>query len=102
MINVAFFFSSMDDADMKGICQRFSELLALLDQYEGDVYSDWCHGLDEVCRFSLDQNLIGRHQTTGLLSVNFSSKVYLYLNPPSLLVVLIYKIHCNAAHTYLI
>lgn len=63
---------------MELVYHMHMEMSTLLDQYEEDVYTDWCSGLDQVCQFNLDQPLISRDATSGLLSVNFNPKVMLF------------------------
>lgn len=53
----------------------YVEMLSLLDQYEEDIYSDWCNGLEQACLINLNQPLLSRHATSGLISVNFNTKV---------------------------
>lgn len=55
------------------------EMMTLLDQHEDLVYHKWVSGVDETCKFSLDQPLIKR-TADGLLSVNFDPKVHLILD----------------------
>ncbi|TKS81941.1 Dynein heavy chain 17, axonemal [Collichthys lucidus] len=52
----------------------YVEMLSLLDQYEEDIYSDWCNGLEQACLINLNQPLLSRHATSGLISVNFNTK----------------------------
>ncbi|XP_034030917.1 dynein heavy chain 11, axonemal [Thalassophryne amazonica] len=52
-----------------------TELLSLLDQYEKNIYSDWCNGLEESCLINLNQPIISRNVSTGLISVNFNPKL---------------------------
>ncbi|KAF7226009.1 transcript variant X2 [Nothobranchius furzeri] len=51
------------------------EMLSLLDQYEEDIYSEWCKGLEQDCLINLSQPLISRSSSSGLISVNFNPKV---------------------------
>ncbi|TMS10512.1 Dynein heavy chain 11, axonemal [Larimichthys crocea] len=53
----------------------YVEMLSLLDQYEEDIYSDWCNGLEQACLINLNQPLLSRHATSGLISVNFNTKL---------------------------
>lgn len=53
----------------------FMEMLSLLDQYEKDIYSNWCNGLEQTCLINLNQPLIVRDNSSGLISVNFHPKV---------------------------
>lgn len=54
-------------------CHMYREMLCLLDQYEKNIYSDWCNGLEQACLINLNQPLILR--SSGLISVNFNPKV---------------------------
>ncbi|XP_042345657.1 dynein axonemal heavy chain 11 [Plectropomus leopardus] len=53
----------------------YLEMLSLLDQYEKNIYSEWCHGLEEVCPINLNQPLITRNMSSNLISLNFNSKL---------------------------
>uniref|UniRef100_A0A8D3CJW0 Dynein axonemal heavy chain 11 n=1 Tax=Scophthalmus maximus TaxID=52904 RepID=A0A8D3CJW0_SCOMX len=53
----------------------YKEMLSLLDQYEEDIYSDWCNGLEQACVMNLNQPLISRNASSGLVSVNFNPKL---------------------------
>uniref|UniRef100_A0A672ZPD5 Dynein, axonemal, heavy chain 11 n=1 Tax=Sphaeramia orbicularis TaxID=375764 RepID=A0A672ZPD5_9TELE len=53
----------------------YTEMLSLLDQYEDRVYSEWCNGLEEVCLMNLNQPLLTRNPSSGLISVNFNPKL---------------------------
>lgn len=53
----------------------YMEMMCLLDQYEEDTYSDWCNGLEQACLINLNQPLLCRNTSSGLISVNFNPKV---------------------------
>ena len=53
----------------------YTEMLSLLDQYEEDIYSNWCNGLEQACLINLDQPLISRNTSSNLISLNFNPKV---------------------------
>lgn len=53
----------------------YMEMMSLLDQYERDIYSDWCNGLEQACLINLNQPLLSRNTSSGLISVNFNPKV---------------------------
>ncbi|KAG7460463.1 dynein heavy chain 11, axonemal-like isoform X1, partial [Solea senegalensis] len=55
--------------------KMYMEMLSLLEQYEHDVYTDWCNGLEQSCLINLNQPLISRNATSGLVSVNFNPKL---------------------------
>ena len=65
----------MEGAEMELVYHMYMEMSTLLDQFEDDVYNDWCSGLEQICQFNLEQPLINRHPTSGLISVNFNPKV---------------------------
>ncbi|KAG5856708.1 hypothetical protein ANANG_G00010770 [Anguilla anguilla] len=67
--------ATLEGTQMEFVYQKYMEMLTLLDQYEEKVYSNWCNGLDQVCQFNLNQALIKRHGSTGLLSVNFNPEL---------------------------
>uniref|UniRef100_A0A7N6BNC5 AAA+ ATPase domain-containing protein n=1 Tax=Anabas testudineus TaxID=64144 RepID=A0A7N6BNC5_ANATE len=56
-------------------CHMYKEMLSLLDQYEKDIYSDWCNSMEQACLINLNQSLILRDNSSGLISVNFNSKL---------------------------
>lgn len=51
------------------------EMMSLLDQYEHDVHSEWCNSVEQFCLINLNQPLISRNASSGLVSVNFNPKV---------------------------
>ncbi|KAM9852522.1 dynein axonemal heavy chain 11 [Aulostomus maculatus] len=53
----------------------YMEMMSLLDQYEEKVHSEWCSGLEEACQMNLNQPLISRNTSHGLISVNFNPKL---------------------------
>lgn len=61
--------------EMEKEYNMYKELLSLLDQYEADIYSDWCNGLEHACLINLNEPLISRNASSGLVSVNFNPKV---------------------------
>lgn len=54
---------------------KYMEILRLLDQYEEDIYSDWCNGLEQACLVNLNRPLLSRNVSSDLISVNFNPKV---------------------------
>nr|XP_029133801.1 dynein heavy chain 11, axonemal-like [Labrus bergylta] len=62
-------------AEGVGTVNEYMELLSLLDQYEEDIYSNWCNGLDHTCLINLNQPLLSRDTQSGLISVNFNPKL---------------------------
>ncbi|XP_069552287.1 dynein axonemal heavy chain 11 [Brachyistius frenatus] len=72
--------SSLFDMPAEGVemvneHHMYMEMLDLLDQYEEDIHSDWCNGLEQACLSNLNQPLISRNTSTGLISVNFNPKL---------------------------
>ncbi|KAM7383622.1 hypothetical protein PAMP_003257 [Pampus punctatissimus] len=55
--------------------QMYMGMLSLLDQYEKDIYSKWCTDLEEACLINLNQPLVSRNTSCGLISVNFNPKL---------------------------
>ncbi|XP_054638441.1 dynein axonemal heavy chain 11 isoform X2 [Dunckerocampus dactyliophorus] len=53
----------------------YKEMTSLLHQYEEDVYSEWCDGLEQACQINLNQPLICRNASNDLISVNFNPKL---------------------------
>ncbi|KAM4581026.1 dynein axonemal heavy chain 11 [Odontesthes bonariensis] len=68
------FDMSEEGADMVND-HMYMEMLSHLDQYEEDIYSEWCNGLEQACLINLNQPLIYRNPTSGLISVNFNPKL---------------------------
>ncbi|XP_053483492.1 dynein axonemal heavy chain 11 isoform X4 [Ictalurus furcatus] len=66
---------TMEEADMKFLYHKYMEMSSLLDEYEKEVYSDWCSNVEQVCQLNLDQPLIRRDFISGFLSVNFSQEL---------------------------
>lgn len=63
------------ELEMAGEHRMYTEMLSLLDQYEENVYSSWCNGLEQSCLLNLNQPLLSRSASSGLISVNFNPKV---------------------------
>lgn len=66
---------TFEEADMKTLYDKYMEMSSLLDDYENEVYSDWCSKVEQVCQLNLDQPLIKRDLISGFLSVNFNQEV---------------------------
>ncbi|XP_008293045.1 dynein heavy chain 11, axonemal [Stegastes partitus] len=64
-----------DGVEMVNEHNMYTEMLILLDQYEERIYSDWCNGLEQSCLINLNQPLISRSPSCGLISVNFNPKL---------------------------
>lgn len=63
------------DVEMAKEYNMYMEMLSLLDQYEKDIYSDWCNGLEQACLINLNQPLVSRNISSDLISLNFNPKV---------------------------
>ncbi|MED6234546.1 hypothetical protein ATANTOWER_026276 [Ataeniobius toweri] len=61
--------------EMVNVYSTYRDMLSLLDQYEEDIYTEWCNDLEQSCLINLNQPLISRNPTSGLISVNFSPKL---------------------------
>ncbi|XP_076016721.1 dynein axonemal heavy chain 11 [Genypterus blacodes] len=70
-----FFDKPVMGAEMACEYGMYTEMLSLLDQHEEDIYSNWCNGLEHTCLFNLNQPLISRNISSGLISVNFNPKL---------------------------
>lgn len=68
-------FRSVEGVQMVKECHMYMEMLNLLDQYEKDIFFDWCNGLGQACLINLNQPLIFRDNSSGLISVNFNPTV---------------------------
>uniref|UniRef100_UPI0037E727D7 dynein axonemal heavy chain 11 n=1 Tax=Semicossyphus pulcher TaxID=241346 RepID=UPI0037E727D7 len=68
-------FGSAGDAELVKEDSMYMELLRHLDQYEEDLYSDWCKGLEQTCLINLNQPLLSRDASSSLISVNFDTKL---------------------------
>ncbi|XP_074510014.1 dynein axonemal heavy chain 11 [Sebastes fasciatus] len=63
------------DVEMAKEYNMYMEMLSLLDQYEKDIYSDWCNGLEQACLINLNQPLVSRNISSDLISLNFNPKL---------------------------
>ncbi|XP_053089780.1 dynein axonemal heavy chain 11 isoform X1 [Pangasianodon hypophthalmus] len=66
---------TLEVADMTLLYHKYMEMSSLLDEYEKDVYSEWCSNVEQVCQLNLDQPLIKRDLISGFLSVNFNQEL---------------------------
>ncbi|XP_051791984.1 LOW QUALITY PROTEIN: dynein axonemal heavy chain 11 [Erpetoichthys calabaricus] len=82
---------SVEGADARTVYQRYLEMLSLLDCYEDKVFSVWSSGMDEICELNLDQPLLRRDVSSGLLSVNFDPKLAAVLREVKYLKILSHK-----------
>uniref|UniRef100_H3BBD5 Dynein axonemal heavy chain 17 n=1 Tax=Latimeria chalumnae TaxID=7897 RepID=H3BBD5_LATCH len=64
---------SSDDAKM--VFRKYDEMINLLQKFCDGVYTGWIDGVDEDCRFNLDQSLIQRKPENKLISVNFNKQL---------------------------
>ena len=65
----------MEGVEMVNEYHIYTDMLRLLDQYEEDIYSAWCNGLEQACLVNINQPLISRNLSSDLISVNFNPKV---------------------------
>nr|XP_019948992.1 PREDICTED: dynein heavy chain 11, axonemal [Paralichthys olivaceus] len=65
----------MVSVEMVNENNMYMEMLRLLDHYEEGLYSDWCDGLEQTCLMNLNQPLLSRNASSGLVSVNFNPKL---------------------------
>ncbi|XP_035386791.1 dynein heavy chain 11, axonemal isoform X1 [Electrophorus electricus] len=63
---------TLEGAAMEMVYHKYEEMSTLLDEFEEEVYSHWCDNVKHVCQMNLDQPLIRRDLSSGLLSVNFN------------------------------
>lgn len=61
----------MFQENARNVFRKYKETMALITQYEEDVYNDWSSTLTEKISESLDQHLIVREGKDGTLKVNF-------------------------------
>ncbi|KAK3551295.1 hypothetical protein QTP70_013939, partial [Hemibagrus guttatus] len=66
---------TFEEPDMKTLYHKYMEMSSLLDEYENEVYSDWCSKVEQVCQLNLDQPLIKRDLISCFLSVNFNQEL---------------------------
>lgn len=66
---------TLEAADMKLLLHKYMGMSSLLDDYEKEVFSDWCRNVPQVCQLNLDQPLIKRNFISSFLSVNFNQEV---------------------------
>ncbi|XP_027272227.1 dynein heavy chain 11, axonemal isoform X2 [Cricetulus griseus] len=77
-----------DSPDETAVCQKYTEMTSLLDQFESHVYSEWRRTVDETCEFNLNQPLVKFSAINGLLSVNFDPKLVAVLRDVKYLLML--------------
>nr|XP_033816070.1 dynein heavy chain 17, axonemal isoform X1 [Geotrypetes seraphini] len=65
----------MFGSDAKLIFSKYEEMMNLLQKYRENIYAEWTERVDEDCRFNLEQPLILRDETSGLITVNFSKEL---------------------------
>uniref|UniRef100_A0A8C3GPM7 Dynein axonemal heavy chain 17 n=1 Tax=Cairina moschata TaxID=8855 RepID=A0A8C3GPM7_CAIMO len=65
----------VSSAEAELVSRKFEEMIALLQGYREEIYRQWMSGVDEGCRFNLEQPLILRDPSSSLISVNFSRKL---------------------------
>ncbi|XP_071881804.1 dynein axonemal heavy chain 17 [Anas platyrhynchos] len=66
---------ALSSAEAELVSRKFEEMIALLQGYREETYGRWMSGVDEGCRFNLEQPLILRDPSSSLISVNFSRKL---------------------------
>uniref|UniRef100_A0A8C3CT99 Dynein axonemal heavy chain 17 n=1 Tax=Cairina moschata TaxID=8855 RepID=A0A8C3CT99_CAIMO len=66
---------ALSSAEAELVSRKFEEMIALLQGYREEIYRQWMSGVDEGCRFNLEQPLILRDPSSSLISVNFSRKL---------------------------
>ncbi|XP_061574307.1 dynein axonemal heavy chain 11 [Cololabis saira] len=69
------FDTPVEGVEMMNEYHIYTETLKDLDQYEEGIYSDWCNGLEHACLVNMNQPLISRNPSSGLISVNFNPKL---------------------------
>ncbi|XP_013068368.2 dynein beta chain, ciliary [Biomphalaria glabrata] len=65
----------MQSEHAQQVYKKYDEMMALLAQWDQQVYNDWTKGVDEACNFNLKQPLITRNEETKLISVNFDPQL---------------------------
>ncbi|XP_076826869.1 dynein axonemal heavy chain 11 [Brachyhypopomus gauderio] len=63
---------TLEGASLELIYHKYMEVSTLLDEFEEQVYSDWCDNVKHICQMNLDQPLIRRDLSSDHLSVNFN------------------------------
>ncbi|XP_023565616.1 dynein heavy chain 11, axonemal [Octodon degus] len=85
-VSLRYLFSDYPDEAI--IYQKYTEMTALLDQFENYVYNEWKSNVDEICEFNLNQPLAKFSAINGLLSVNFDPKLVAVLREVKYLLML--------------
>ncbi|KAB0340770.1 hypothetical protein FD754_022843, partial [Muntiacus muntjak] len=79
------FLGSPDDTL---VYQKYVEMTTLLNQFEDHIYNEWKSNVNEICEFNLNQPLVKFSAISGLLSVNFDSKLVAVLREVKYLLML--------------
>ncbi|XP_035168476.1 LOW QUALITY PROTEIN: dynein heavy chain 17, axonemal [Oxyura jamaicensis] len=66
---------AMGSAEAELVSKKYEEMVALLQGYREATYEKWMSGVEEGCRFNLEQPLILRDPSCSLISVNFSREL---------------------------
>ncbi|XP_063095395.1 dynein axonemal heavy chain 11 isoform X2 [Cavia porcellus] len=85
---VSLHYLFLDNPDEATVYQKYVEMTTLLDQFEKQIYNEWKSNVDEICEFNLNQPLVKFSARSGLLSVNFDSKLVAVLREVKYLLML--------------
>ncbi|KAK2822251.1 hypothetical protein Q5P01_022316 [Channa striata] len=75
-------------AEADNVFRKCEHILAVLDQHDEELFSDWTEGLDEICETHLREPLLILDTGTGLFQVNFSPALTSVLREVKYLVML--------------
>ncbi len=54
---------------------HWHRIVCCFSSFDKGVYKEWVGGVDEICKFNLEQPLITRNEETHYISVNFDPQV---------------------------
>ncbi|XP_076453714.1 LOW QUALITY PROTEIN: dynein beta chain, ciliary-like [Babylonia areolata] len=61
--------------DAQALNVKYDEMMALLAQWDKEIFEEWMKGVDEACSFNLSQPLLSRNEDTKLIAVNFDPQL---------------------------
>ncbi|KAL8567548.1 hypothetical protein ACOMHN_054362 [Nucella lapillus] len=61
--------------DAQQLNTKYEQMMALLTQWDREIFDEWMKGVDEACSFNLSQPLLSRNSDTNLITVNFDPQV---------------------------
>eukprot|EP00731_Ephydatia_muelleri_P037632 Em0524g1a len=66
---------TMESAEAMIIHNKYDEMMQLISNFEGEVYSEWTQEVDDIAKANLNKPLLVRHPHTKKISVNFDPQL---------------------------